>query len=134
MKTKLKLITIFTFAIFACIFLVTNGNTQTKTETAGQRFKSIKVLNEMPADQMGKVMNMMAASLGVNCKFCHASNDADFEKEGFEHKDIARQMLKMTFEMNRNYFEGRPEINCNSCHLGKSHPQATVPLAPVAQE
>ncbi|HVE55321.1 MAG TPA: c-type cytochrome [Pyrinomonadaceae bacterium] len=134
MKTKLKVITVFIFALFACVFLVTTGNTQTKSETAGQKFKSIKVLNEMPADQMGKVMNMMAASLGVNCKFCHASNDGDYEKEGFEHKDAARQMLKMTFEMNKNYFEGRPEINCNSCHQGKSHPQATVPLMPVVQE
>jgi photosynthetic reaction center cytochrome c subunit len=134
MKTKLKLITIFTFAFFACVFLGSEGNTQTKVETAGQKFKSIKVLNEMPADQMGKVMNMMAASLGVNCKFCHAANDGDYEKEGFEHKDTARQMLKMTFEMNKNYFEGRPEINCNSCHQGKSHPQPSVPLMPVAQE
>src|SRR5215204_2208074 len=134
MKTKIKIITIFTFAVFAGVFLVSKGNTQTKIETAGQKFKNIKVLNDMPADQMGKVMNMMAASLGVNCKFCHASNDGDYEKEGFEHKDMARQMLKMTFEMNKNYFEGRPEINCNSCHQGKSHPQATVPLAPVVQE
>jgi hypothetical protein len=47
---------------------------------------------------------------------------------------MARQMLKMTFEMNKNYFEGRPEINCNSCHQGKSHPQPTIPLAPVAVE
>lgn len=50
MKTKIKIITIFTFAFFACVFLVTKGNTQTKTENAGQKFKSIKVLNEMPAD------------------------------------------------------------------------------------
>jgi hypothetical protein len=134
MKIRLKIFTIFTFAVFAGVFLVNEGNTQTKTETAGQKFKSIKVLNEMPADQMGKVMNMMAASLGVNCKFCHAANDGDYEKEGFEHKDIARKMLKMTFEMNKNYFEGQPEINCNSCHQGKAHPQPTFPLKPVEQE
>ena len=88
----------------------------------------------MPAEQMGKVMNMMAASLGVNCKFCHASNDGDYEKEGFEHKDAARQMLKMTFEMNKNYFESRSEINCNTCHQGKSHPQAVFPLKPIVVE
>ncbi|MGI8668564.1 MAG: c-type cytochrome [Aridibacter sp.] len=134
MKTNIKIITIFTFAFFACVFLVNKGNTQTKTETAGQKFKSIKVLNDMPADQMGKVMNMMSASLGVNCAFCHASNDGDFEKEGFEHKDIARNMLKMTFELNKNYFEGHTEINCNSCHQGKPHPQATIPLMPVVRE
>lgn len=133
-KTKIKIITIFTFALFACVFLAARGNTQTKTETAGQKFKSIKVLNEMPADQMGKVMNMMAASLGVNCKFCHAANDGNFEKEGFEHKDIARQMIKMTFDLNKNSFEGRPEISCNTCHQGKAHPNSAINLTPAAQE
>ncbi len=134
MKTKIKIITIYTFAFFACVFIVTKGNTQTKTETAGQKFKSIKVLNDMPADQMGKVMNMMSASLGVNCAFCHASNDGDFEKEGFEHKDIARNMLKMTFEMNKNYFEGRPEVSCNTCHQGRAHPQSNIISKPTDVE
>jgi hypothetical protein len=135
MKLKIKLFAIISFTVFAGIFMAPSGNTQTKqVETAGQKFKSIKVLTDMPADQMGKVMNMMAASLGVQCKFCHASNDADYEKEGFEHKDMARKMLKMTFELNKNYFEGRPEITCNSCHQGKNHPQPTFPLKPVEQE
>lgn len=109
MIKKLKIITIFTFALFASVFFVPKGATQTKTETAGQKFKSIKVLNDMPAEQMGKIMNMMSASLGVDCKFCHASNDGDYEKEGFEHKDIARNMLKMTFELNKNYFKVAPK-------------------------
>ena len=134
MKTNIKIIAIFTFSLFALAFFVPKGNTQTKIETAGQKFKSIKVLNDMPAEQMGKVMNMMAASLGVNCAFCHASNDGDYEKEGFEHKDAARQMLKMTFELNKNYFDGRPEINCNSCHQGKPHPQPSFPLKPPIVE
>ena len=132
MKTRLKFATIFIFAIFAFVFFVPKGATQTKVETAGQKFKSIKVLNEMPAEQMGKVMNMMASSLGVNCNFCHAEND--FAKEGFEHKDAAREMLKMTFDINKNYFNNQPEINCNTCHQGKPHPQAVFPLAPSTRE
>lgn len=132
---KLKMIIIFTFALFACLFFLTEGNTQTKHfETAGQKFKSIKILNEMPADQMGKVMNMMSASLGVKCGFCHASDDGDYEKEGFEHKDIARQMLKMTFDLNKNYFEGKPEVNCSTCHQGHAHPRAEFPLAPAISQ
>lgn len=101
---------------------------KTQVETAGQKFKSIKVLNDMPADQMGKVMNMMSASLGVNCAFCHASNDGDYEKEGNEHKDMARKMMTMTFDLNKVNFNGRPEINCNTCHNGRSHPQPSFPL------
>lgn len=134
MKTKLKIIAVCAFAVFAGVFLAAHGRSQTRGETAGQKFKSIKVLNEMPADQMGKVMNMMAASLGVNCKFCHAANDGDYEKEGFEHKDIARKMLRMTFDLNKNNFEGRPEISCNTCHQGRPHPNSAINLTPPAAE
>lgn len=88
----------------------------------------------MPADQLGKVMNMMSASLGVNCGFCHASNDGDFEKEGIEHKDTARKMMRMMFDLNKQYFNGRPEINCNTCHHGISHPQPSFPLARLAEQ
>ncbi len=131
MKTKIKLTAVLLFATLAYVFSATRGATQTKVETAGQHFKSIKVLNDMPADQLGKVMNMMSASLGVDCKFCHASNDGDFEKEGFEHKDTARKMISMMFELNKKHFNGRPEINCNTCHHGISHPQPSFPLTAV---
>lgn len=131
MKTKIKVFFLITFVLFAVALFTPKIQTQTQVETAGQKFKSIKVLNDMPADQMGKVMNMMSASLGVDCKFCHTSNDGDYEKEGIEHKDTARQMLKMTFELNKNFFNGRPEINCNTCHKGIAHPQPSFPLAPA---
>lgn len=133
MKNKLKLAVIFAALFFVVlIFTQKRQQAQTKIETAGQKFKSIKVLNEMPADQMGKVMNMMAASLGVNCNFCHAEND--FAKEGFEHKDIARDMLKMTFDINKKYFNARAEVNCNTCHQGKPHPPSGFPLSPNFRE
>lgn len=122
-----------TFAILSAAWPLANAQTK-QVETAGQKFKSIKVLNDMPADQMGKVMNMMSASLGVDCKFCHTSNDGEYEKEGVEHKDTARKMMKMVFDLNKTQFNGRPEINCNSCHNGKSHPQPSFPLVPYARE
>ncbi|MEZ5425413.1 MAG: c-type cytochrome [Pyrinomonadaceae bacterium] len=131
MKTKIKIIAVAFFLVFGAVFLGIKGKTQTKVETAGEKFKNIKVLNDMPADQMGQVMNLMAASLNVNCKFCHVSNDADFEKDGNEHKDIAREMIKMTFELNKNHFENRPEISCNTCHKGHSHPQSGIDLDPA---
>lgn len=101
---------------------------QTRVETAGEKFKSIQVLNDMPAEQMGKVMNMISASLGVNCGYCHASNDGDYEKEGFENKDVARRMMRMTFDLNKAQFGGKPEISCNTCHRGQPLPQADLQL------
>jgi Photosynthetic reaction centre cytochrome C subunit len=135
MKTKIKIIAIFTFSLFALAFFVPKGEMQTKqVETAGQKFKNIKVLNDMPADQMGKVMNLFSASLGVNCNFCHVSNDADFEKDGKEEKESAREMIKMTFGLNKDYFNNRPEISCNTCHQGHSHPQSAVNLSPTVAD
>lgn len=135
MKTKIKIAAVFTFSLFATCFFLPKAEMQTKqVETAGQKFKNIKVLNDMPADQLGKVMNIMSASLGVHCNFCHVSNDADFEKDGKKEKETAREMIKMTFDLNKNYFNGRPEISCNTCHQGHTHPQSAINLNAISAE
>ncbi|MDQ6788512.1 MAG: c-type cytochrome [Acidobacteriota bacterium] len=134
MKTKIKIIVLSIFLVGGAFVFVRSGEMQTKqVETAGQHFKNIKVLNDMPADQMGKVMNLMAASLGVNCNFCHI--EGDFSKDGKEEKESARAMIKMNLALNKDYFAGRPEISCNTCHNGKTHPNPAPNLMPkVAEE
>lgn len=131
MQTTIKLAAIFGSIIFALALVVPKGNTQTKVETAGQKFKNIKVLNDMPADQLGRVMNMMSASLGADCNLCHQSNDKDFDVDGNEHKTAAREMLKMTFQINKEFFKGRSEVSCNSCHNGKERPAAVPNVWPA---
>lgn len=74
----------------------------------------------MPADQLGKVMNLMGASLGVGCSYCHVGYE--FEKDGNPKKEVARRMLRMTFALNRDNFGGRPEVSCNTCHNGSTEP------------
>ena len=132
MKNRIKLAFVFVAVMaVALAFFQSRQSAQTKIETAGQKFKNIKVLNDMPADQLGKVMNIMSASLGVDCKMCHVSNDKDFEKDGIHHKDIARKMIQMTFDLNKNFFEGKPEVSCNTCHNGHERPVAVPSLLPA---
>lgn len=134
MKQKLKLLLIVIgVALFAALaFKSPQADAQTQTVTAGQKFKNIKVLTDMPADQMGQVMNMMSASLGFNCAGCHAAGDKDFDKDTNEHKISARKMLEMTFALNKQFFEGKPEISCNTCHNGRERPMAVPNLTPAA--
>ena len=133
MKTKIKIAAIFTFALFALAFFAPKGQMQTtQVETAGQHFKNIKVLNEMPADQLGKVMNIFSASLGVNCNYCHV--EGDFAKDGKEEKESAREMIKMNLALNKDYFNGRTEISCNTCHQGHTHPQSAINFDAPAPE
>ena len=132
MRDRIKVGFIFAAVLAAGLtFFQSRQSAQTKVETAGQKFKNIKVLNDMPADQLGKVMNLMSASLGVDCKMCHVSNDKDFEKDGIDHKDIARKMITMTFDLNKNFFEGKPEVSCNTCHNGHERPVAVPSLFPA---
>ncbi len=135
---KIKIVSILLslplFAMLIASAVTQSVSSQTQTQTAGQKFKNIKVLNDMPAHQLGKVMNLMSASLGVDCKMCHTSNVADFEKDDNEHKAIAREMIKMTIAINKGYFEGKVEVSCNTCHNGHEKPIAVPNLiasAPV---
>src|SRR3984885_3588409 len=41
---------------------------------AEQVFKNIQVLKGVPADQVIPAMQFIAASLGVECEFCHVRN------------------------------------------------------------
>lgn len=122
----LKLSVIIVVAVSAAVTFSFRGSSfaQQRTITAGEQFKNIKVLNDVPADEIGPLMNIMSASLRVNCSFCHTSGVADFEKDGNEHKDITREMIKMTFDINRQFFEGRPVVSCNTCHNGQPMPAA----------
>ncbi len=139
LQTKIKVTAVFAFAVFAGAFMVPKSSMQTQApamtppqvETAGQHFKNIKVLNDMPADQLGKVMNMMSASLGFNCAGCHTSGDKDFDKDGNQHKEAARKMIAMTFELNKKFFDGKPEVSCNTCHNGHERPVALPNLNAV---
>jgi photosynthetic reaction center cytochrome c subunit len=131
MKKKIKLaVVLLSISAFAA-FIVgdRHASAQTgKVETAGQKFKNIKVLSDIPADQLGRVMNIVSASLGVKCTFCHVGDD--YEKDDKKEKNTAREMMRMTFELNQQHFNGRLEISCNTCHNGREHPVTLPKLDP----
>ncbi len=96
-------------------------------KTAGEYYKNIKVLKEIPASELIPSMQFIAASLGVECDFCHV--EREFDKDDKKPKDIARKMMQMQFAINKNNFEGEREVTCNSCHRGTTHPEAVPAVA-----
>ncbi len=95
-------------------------------KTAGQQFKNIKVLKDIPADQLIPGMQFIAASLGVECEFCHVQ-DA-FDKDDKKTKVTARKMMEMMFTINEENFDGQREVTCYSCHRGSPKPVAMPPV------
>lgn len=98
-------------------------------KTAGQTFKNIQVLKDMPADQMLPTMSFIAGSLGVTCNHCHTPNA--FDKDDKPTKLRAREMMLMMRKINADNFKGSPEVNCATCHQGRTHPRTTAPLARI---
>ncbi len=95
-------------------------------------FQNVVALEDMPAEQMGKVMNIMSEALGVSCAHCHAGYD--FAKEDAPHKAEARRMIEMTLKLNRDYFQGRSVVSCVTCHQGHTKPpDASLSATQLAQ-
>ena len=90
---------------------------------AEQVFKNIQVLKGVPADQVIPAMQFIAASLGVECEFCHVRNA--FEKDDKDEKVTARKMMQMMFTANKETFEGKREVTCYTCHRGSTDPVGT---------
>jgi hypothetical protein len=95
---------------------------------AEQVFKNIKVLKGMPASQMLPVMHLMRASLGTRCDFCHVTEGDRYDLDDKREKETARAMIRMVLAINRDNFEGRTAVTCNTCHRGQEHPVRTPPI------
>ena len=100
---------------------------QTAAEkTAEQVFKNIQVFKGRPASELRPTMSFIASSLGVRCNFCHVQ---PFSADTKPQKRTARRMIEMVFAINKANFNGRPEINCFTCHQGHTEPNGALSIA-----
>jgi hypothetical protein len=96
-------------------------------------------LQVLPKDISPAIMNKIMVgefedALGVSCNFCHASNKdgdgLDYASDAKPEKKIARQMLRMTLNLNHDYFKidsamvgtANIVVTCNTCHKGDTFP------------
>lgn len=99
-------------------------------------FKNLKVLpKNISEDSLSHLMDHYNKSLGVDCGYCHVKDKgADsliFDKDGKAEKDIARNMIRMTMDINEKYFRfnSTPSITpvtvvtCFTCHRGQPMPE-----------
>jgi len=93
--------------------------------TAGERYKSIRVLTEIPASSVIPTMAFIANSLGVTCLHCHTDI---YESDDKPMKDKAREMIRMMRAINDKEFGGKQVITCQTCHNGHTVPVATPSL------
>jgi Photosynthetic reaction centre cytochrome C subunit len=99
------------------------------TLTARAEQKNVKLLTGLTDIELQRTMNMMRASMGTHCDFCHVSGEKwDFASDEKPQKKKAREMIQMVMDLNASHFGGRSVISCYSCHRGATRPVNTVPL------
>ena len=99
---------------------------------AEQVFKNVKVLKGIPVGEFMDTMGFFAASLGLNCVYCHVSESMEnWDKfaEDVPRKETARAMILMVNAINKGSFGGRRALTCYSCHRGAEHPKVIPSLA-----
>lgn len=95
-------------------------------KTAEQQFKNIRVLKDIPAEQLIPTMQFITASLGVECEFCHVEHE--MQKDDKKEKQTARKMIAMELAINKGHFDNEIEVTCYTCHRGSPHPAGTPVL------
>ncbi len=96
-------------------------------------------------DEVDHAMDQFKVDLGVKCNYCHAPEKdnprkMDMPSDANPNKDIARDMIRMTEEMNKKYIATIKHtesdtsklqlVTCNTCHRGAPKPFAKPLPAP----
>ncbi len=95
-------------------------------KTAGEFYKNVKVLKNIPADRLLPTMHFIEAGVGMNCGSCHVRDREkgwQFDKDDKPEKRKARKMIEMMEAINKNSFKGHQEVTCFTCHRGQPDPQ-----------
>ena len=96
-------------------------------KTAGEAFKNVRVLKDIPADQLIPTMQFISASLGVECNYCHVQGA--FEKDDRKPKKAARTMMQMMAAIDKDNFDGDRDVTCFTCHRGSPKPESIPAVA-----
>ncbi len=123
------------FATFATTVVVLIGiglagaqtASQEKPLLAEQAFKNIQVFKGLPVDDFMETMGIMAASLDFDCSDCHvgAGTDQVDWAADTSRKQMARLMVTMVANINKNNFGGRQLVTCWTCHRNRDKPLVT---------
>src|SRR5579863_46246 len=100
---------------------------QEKPLMAEQVFKNVRALKGIPVDDFMETMGLISAALSFDCSDCHT--DAGTDKVDWAadtpRKVVARTMINMVANINKNNFGGRQMVTCWTCHRSRDKPLVT---------
>lgn len=145
MNKKLLVLVLFGFSIFGL---------QAFTSINQPEFKNLHILpKDITEHEIDSVMHHFTNSLGVKCSYCHVRNTEtkkmEFASDAKPEKLIARKMMLMSIDINKNHFVEIEEsldssfqkpgdttsvkymlkyVTCYTCHHGNPRPDNIPPV------
>lgn len=133
-----------TIGLAASVVFISTTAMRSEKPAEDKKFKNLKVLpKNISEKELDAVMENWEHSLGVRCGFCHVRNEEtkkmDWAADTKPEKEMAREMYRMTADINKKYFKAGKDslgrvmemgVNCNMCHKGTAHPEVKAPEAP----
>ena len=108
--------------VIAGLFVLVLTGIAAVEQPVNTEFKNLQVLpKNIKADPLDKIMDGFNASLKVDCKFCHEKDKNSevliMEKDDNPEKEIARNMMRMTMDINKKYFQFMKMLMQARCRL-----------------
>jgi photosynthetic reaction center cytochrome c subunit len=118
-------VSLLSLAVPERLFAQTAATNSRDHKSSAETYHNVQVLKDLPANELIPAMQFITYSLGVECSYCHV--EGALEKDDKETKLTARKMMRMVFAVNRDNFDSKQVVTCNSCHRGAPRPVA-IPL------
>jgi hypothetical protein len=121
-----KLHFVFLLAVLATVAVPLWVGGKEKDMGTGEELKNVEVMDpKMRVADARIYMIQFNEALGVQCRDCHDLRDFASDKDQ-EMKLEARRMMKMTKAINDQWFKGKEEVTCFTCHGGKLEPMTAL--------
>jgi photosynthetic reaction center cytochrome c subunit len=94
---------------------------------AGEAFKNVQAMKDVPVDDFLTSMGLMCAALGNDCADCHQDAGTQYVDWAADtpRKRTARRMVTMVNTINKDNFGGRVVVTCWTCHRNRDRPETT---------
>jgi len=100
------------------------------------KYKNLQILpKDISPQKMDSIMESYSKALGIGCSFCHVAHatipdSLDYASDKNEMKANARNMMKLTIDINQRYFYYDTTVapvylnvvRCQTCHRGDPYP------------
>lgn len=114
--------------------MIPDGRIVTKDNPAAGRntpafdeMKNVTVMDNVPVDRFMTAMLLLKTDIGAECKECHVAGER-WESDDVKAKLDTREMIRLSMQVNDQYFKREARVTCYTCHRGRWTPQRDPPL------